>query len=142
MWVVPVTGGAPRRMLDNTTHLAWSPDGKRMVYQQYTPGDPLFVAAADGSGARRIFVDQPGRHSHMLAWSPDGRYIYFVRGPHPTREMDVWRIGAEGGEPVALDPSRCEGRLSDAARRRDAAVHGHDGRQPRRLAVRDWISRR
>ncbi len=102
IWVVPVTGGAPRRLLDNTTHLAWSPDGKRMVYQQYTPGDPLFVAAADGSGPQRIFVDEPGRHCHMLAWSPDGRYIYFVRGPHPTREMDVWRISAEGGEPVRL----------------------------------------
>jgi len=102
IWMIPVTGGAPRRFLDNTTHLAWSPDGKRIVYQQYTPGDPLFVAAADGSGAQRIFVDEPGRHCHMLAWSPDGRYIYFVRGPHPTREMDIWRIGAEGGEPVRL----------------------------------------
>jgi Tol biopolymer transport system component/DNA-binding winged helix-turn-helix (wHTH) protein len=102
VWVVPVTGGAPRRLLDNTTHLAWSPDGRRMVYQQYTPGDPLFVAAADGSGARRIFVDEPGRHCHMLAWSPDGHYIYFVRGPHPTREMDIWRIRAEGGEPTRL----------------------------------------
>ena len=101
VWLVPVTGGAPRRFLDNTTHLAWSPDGSRMVYQRYTPGDPLFVAAADGSGERRIFVDEPGRHCHMLAWSPDGHYIYFVRGPHPTREMDVWRIPAEGGEPCA-----------------------------------------
>jgi Tol biopolymer transport system component/DNA-binding winged helix-turn-helix (wHTH) protein len=102
VWLIPVTGGAPRRFLDNTTHLAWSPDGKRIVYQQYTPGDPLFIAAADGSGAQRIFVDAPGRHCHMLAWSPDGRYIYFVRGPHPTREMDVWRISATGGEPERL----------------------------------------
>jgi Tol biopolymer transport system component/DNA-binding winged helix-turn-helix (wHTH) protein len=102
VWMVPVTGGAPRRFLDNTTHVAWSPDGKRMVYQRYTPGDPLFVAAADGSGAQRIFVDEPGRHCHMLAWSPDGRYIYFARGPHPTREMDIWRIRPEGGEPERL----------------------------------------
>ena len=102
VWLVPVTGGAPRRFLDNTTHLAWSPDGRRMVYQQYTPGDPLFVAAADGSGTQRIFVDQPGRHCHMLAWSPDGRYIYFARGPHPTREMDIWRINSAGGEPTRL----------------------------------------
>jgi Tol biopolymer transport system component/DNA-binding winged helix-turn-helix (wHTH) protein len=102
VWLVPVTGGAPRRFLDNATHLAWSPDGKRMVYQQYTPGDPLFVAEANGSGARRIFVDEPGRHCHMLAWSPDGRYIYFARGPHPTREMDIWRIRPEGGEPARL----------------------------------------
>jgi Tol biopolymer transport system component/DNA-binding winged helix-turn-helix (wHTH) protein len=102
IWLVPVTGGAPRRFLDNTTHLAWSPDGNRMVYQQYTPGDPLFVAAADGTAAHRIFVDEPGRHCHMVAWSPDGQYIYFVRGPHPTREMDVWRIRAEGGAPERL----------------------------------------
>jgi Tol biopolymer transport system component/DNA-binding winged helix-turn-helix (wHTH) protein len=102
IWLVPVTGGAPRRFLDNTTHLAWSPDGKRMVYQQYTPGDPLLVASADGTGARRIFVDEPGRHCHMVTWSPDGQFIYFVRGPHPTREMDVWRIPAEGGSPQRL----------------------------------------
>ena len=102
IWLVPVTGGAPRRFLDNTTHLAWSPDGKRMVYQQYTPGDPLLVAAADGTNPHRIFVDEPGRHCHMVAWSPDGQYIYFVRGPHPTREMDVWRVPAEGGPPQRL----------------------------------------
>jgi Tol biopolymer transport system component/DNA-binding winged helix-turn-helix (wHTH) protein len=102
IWLVPVTGGAPRRFLDNTVHLAWSPDGKRLVYQQYTPGDPLFLAAADGSDAQQLFVDEPGRHCHMLAWSPDGRYIYFVRGPHPTREMDVWRIPAAGGAPQRL----------------------------------------
>ncbi len=102
IWLVPVTGGAPRRFLDNTTHLAWSPDGKQLVYQEYTPGDPLFVAAADGTGAHRVFVDEPGRHCHMVAWSPDGRYIYFVKGPHPTREMDVWRVPAQGGEAQRL----------------------------------------
>ena len=102
IWLVPVTGGAPRRFLDNTTHLAWSPDGKQLVYQRYTSGDPLFVAAADGTGPQQIFVDEPGRHCHMVAWSPDGRHIYFVRGPHPTREMDVWRIPAEGGAPERL----------------------------------------
>ena len=102
IWLVPVTGGAPRRFLDNTTHLAWSPEGERLVYQEYTPGDPLFVAAADGTGAHRIFVDEPGRHCHMVSWSPDGRYIYFVRGPHPTREMDVWRIPAKGGSAQRL----------------------------------------
>jgi Tol biopolymer transport system component len=102
IWLVPATGGPPGRFLDKTTHVAWSPDGTQLVYQQYTPGDPLFVAAADGSDAQRIFEDEPGRHCHMLAWSPDGRYIYFVRGPHPTREMDIWRIPAVGGEPMRL----------------------------------------
>lgn len=102
IWLIPVTGGAPRRFLDNTTHLAWSPDGTRLVYQQYTPGDPLFVAAADGTNPRQVFIDEPGRHCHMVVWSPDGQYIYFVRGPHPTREMDIWRIPATGGTPQRL----------------------------------------
>ena len=35
-------------------------------------------------------------HCHYLAWSPDGAFIYFVRGFAPD-EMDIWRIRPTGG---------------------------------------------
>jgi Tol biopolymer transport system component len=34
-------------------------------------------------------------------WSPDGGFIYFVRG-FPPDQMDVWRIRADGGTPERL----------------------------------------
>ena len=70
----------------------WSPDGKSLAYHTNDPGDPIFIADRNGSNPRRIFVAQPGVHCHYLTWSPDGRFIYFVRGIPPTEEMDIWRI--------------------------------------------------
>lgn len=101
VWLVPSMGGAPRRFLDKAVHVAWSPDGSRIVYHLFTPGDPVFIADADGSNRRLLFVDRPGMHCHMQTWSPDGRFIYFLRGPNPN-EMDVWRIPGEGGEPERM----------------------------------------
>src|SRR3954463_15185738 len=33
-------------------------------------------------------------HCHYLVWSPDSRYIYFVKGVPTTAEMDIWRVSA------------------------------------------------
>jgi Tol biopolymer transport system component len=55
----------------------------------------------DGGQPKQIFVDKPGAHCHYQIWSPDGRYIYFVRG-FPPNEMDLWRIPADGGEPERM----------------------------------------
>jgi Tol biopolymer transport system component len=40
-------------------------------------------------------------HAHYPTWSPDGRFIYFVRGAPPD-EMDLWRVPAAGGTPERL----------------------------------------
>ncbi len=45
-----------------------------------SPGDPIFIADRNGANPRQIFNDKPGMHNHYVTWSPDGRYIYFVRG--------------------------------------------------------------
>ncbi|HEU5048979.1 MAG TPA: hypothetical protein VFU00_01580, partial [Gemmatimonadales bacterium] len=66
-------------------------------YHETTPGDPIYVARRDGTDPRRIFIGDPGLHSHHLSWSPDGRFIYFTHGVPPD-EMDIWRIPAGGGE--------------------------------------------
>ena len=42
-------------------------------------------------------------HNHNPVWSPDGQWIYFVRGSEPHDEdMDVWRIRPSGGSPERL----------------------------------------
>jgi serine/threonine protein kinase/Tol biopolymer transport system component len=99
----PLIGGAPHNFLDErAAEVAWSPDGARLVYHTWEPGDPTFVADHNGANPRLIVKSEPGLHNHYPVWSKDGRWIYFVRGRPATREMDLWRISPDGGEPEQL----------------------------------------
>jgi Tol biopolymer transport system component len=104
MRIMPMMGGPPRPFLvDRAAEVVWSADGARMVYHTDAAGDPMFVADRTGVGAKQIFVDpMVGGHSHHQAWSPDGRWIYFARGVQGTRQLDLWRIAASGGQPERL----------------------------------------
>ena len=99
----PLMGGAPHDFLnEHAAEVAWSPDGTRLAYHTWEPGDPTFVADRNGSDPHQILRDEPGLHNHFQVWSKDGRWIYFVRGRPATREMDLWRISPGGGKPEQL----------------------------------------
>ena len=99
----PLMGGAPHNFLgEHAAEVAWSPDGARLVYHTWDPGDPTFVADHNGANERQILKNQPGVHNHFHVWSKDGHWIFFVRGRPATREMDLWRISPDGGEPEQL----------------------------------------
>src|SRR5262245_5656166 len=101
--IMPLVGGKPRGFLGpRSMHVAWTPDGSRMVYHTSDPGDPMFVADGSGDNARQILVGDAGSHNHFQAWSPDGRWIYFVSGNPIVNEMDLWRIRSAGGMPERL----------------------------------------
>ena len=96
-WAVSTIGGEPRLLAPNIASAAWSPDGTRLAYHDGAGGDPIFVADRNGANPRKIFVDKDGRHNHYPAWSPDGRFIYFVRGIMDPWDMDIWRVPSLGG---------------------------------------------
>jgi serine/threonine protein kinase len=98
----PLTGGAPRVFLsDHAVNVAWSPDGRQLVY--FTDhGDPLFVADGTGGNPRQIYVGKEGDHHHFPAWSHDGRWIYYAGSTQSLTEYDVWRIPSSGGTPERL----------------------------------------
>src|ERR1700723_2997966 len=99
----PLIGGAPHNFPNATAaEVAWSPDRTRLVYHPWQAGDPTFVADPDGGNPRLILQDNPGLHNHYQVWSKDGRWISFVRGRPATREMDLWRISAQGGKAEQL----------------------------------------
>ena len=101
VWLIPAMGGTPRRFLERANMALWSPDGSRIAYFEALPGDPIFVADRQGINPQQIFASRPGEHTHYESWSPDGRYIYFVRGFRST-EMDVWRVPSTGGQAERL----------------------------------------
>jgi Tol biopolymer transport system component len=99
--LIAAMGGSRRPFLRTAVMAVWSPDGSRLAFHESTPGDPIYLADADGRNSRRLFVADPGIHSHYLSWSPDGRFLFFAHGV-PPNEMDVWRIPAHGGKPERI----------------------------------------
>ena len=76
----------------NQTNPDWSPDGQRFVFAMNDgKRDDLWVADADGSGARKLldcngscrWLDDPD-------WSPDGNEIVYSRS---IQRADGWGIG-------------------------------------------------
>ena len=104
-WTVPTIGGELRpymnRYAANVSEADWSPNGKRLVYQTGDPGDPMFVHDPERRTATKLFGSNPGIHNHFPTWSPDGAFIYFVRG-FPPDQMDIWRIRPDSGTPERL----------------------------------------
>jgi dipeptidyl aminopeptidase/acylaminoacyl peptidase len=81
VWVVSVSGGAPRALGQGDTP-AISPDGRSVAFV-HPPEESVWSAPIDGGGkAQRLFFDL-GKDSD-LRWSPDGKSLAFVsdRGDH------------------------------------------------------------
>ena len=95
--LVPTIGGVARVFLPGAVEAAWSPDGNEVAYYTVDPGDPIFKTDRNGGNRRQIFIAKPGVHNHYLAWSPSGRFLYFLQGSPLTKEWDLWRIPSAGG---------------------------------------------
>ena len=79
--------GAPR----------WSPDSRRIAFT--APGDDgssIYLIDSPGQAPRRV----AGSHRcGYLAWSPDGRALYFSSD---RAGVQIWKVAAEGGEAVQV----------------------------------------
>lgn len=92
LWLASPMGGVPRLFHAGMVEPAWSPDGTRIVYHTADPGDPIFIADRTGGNPRQILIETPDLHHHYPIWSPDSRFIYFVKGTPTTERTDIWRI--------------------------------------------------
>lgn len=114
LWVVPSTGGTPRRLIDSGSNPAWSPDSNWIVFTTQTGlvgQSSLKVIGRDGSGLRDLtrLGDPIGGH-RSPSWSNNGRFIAFatVRG---ADEGSVWIVDAAGGTPRRLQTAMGAGNV-------------------------------
>jgi Tol biopolymer transport system component/tRNA A-37 threonylcarbamoyl transferase component Bud32 len=72
---------------------AFSPDGRHVAFCSRRSGEAteLWLASADGSGARPLSVGCPP------IWSPDGQTIAFFRPQHGAADGHIWTVDTEGG---------------------------------------------
>ncbi len=81
-----------------------SPDGRKVAY--ISNGD-LWISALGGSQARRLVGMARGLGQPL--WSPDGTSIVFAESVgfgHGDDRTEIYIVGAAGGEPKRLLPSR------------------------------------
>jgi Tol biopolymer transport system component len=95
VYVVPIDGGAPRRLTENGPSYwhGWSPDGKTLAFVGERSGEfDIYTIPASGGDEKRLTTakgldDGP-------EYSPDGEYIYF--NSERTGHMQIWRMKPDG----------------------------------------------
>lgn len=101
LWVLPVLGGAPRRVGNVMSHAAtWSLDGQQIVYAH---GSTLYLAKRDGTESRKL-VTVAGR-PYWPRWSPDGSRLRFTVADNSlSSQNSLWEVAADGSNPHPLLP--------------------------------------
>ncbi len=119
LWVVNVSTGAQRKLeVDRAVQASWSPHGHRIAYtarprraaaEANTSSSAtrvLDIWTVPARGGQPVQVTNHPKSDWSPAWSPDGRYLYFVSDRGGS--MNLWRVaideasGRTLGEPQAI----------------------------------------
>jgi len=91
LWIVPATGGSPRRVDDLNVHdAAWSPDKQLIAFGQ---GDGLFLL--DNNNEKRKIFTARGV-IYWPRWSPDGKRLRFTVEDSSNLSSELWEVHADG----------------------------------------------
>ncbi|MEO6239319.1 MAG: hypothetical protein ABIQ52_20170, partial [Vicinamibacterales bacterium] len=114
LYVIPVLGGLPRRLLSGIdSTVTFSPDGRRLAYLRIEPGmkgaSSLIVAGVNGEDPRPLVTKQPPEFlapGFFVApsWSPDGRFIAATVRDSAARNARLSLFGAADGTEQSFAP--------------------------------------
>jgi len=100
LWVAGVNGGQPRQIpVVDATLPSWSPHGQRIAFTSRGAEVRVWTVPADGGEA--VAATTGTARNWSPAWSPDGRYLYFVSDRQGS--MNLWRVRIDetSGRPLA-----------------------------------------
>ncbi|HZQ19551.1 MAG TPA: hypothetical protein VFA90_12575 [Terriglobales bacterium] len=97
VYVVPITGGAPRRLTQTGPSYwhGWSPDGRTLAFVGQRNGDFNIYTIPVGGGDETRLTTAKGLDDGP-EYSPDGEYIYF--NSERTGHMQIWRMKPDGSD--------------------------------------------
>ena len=97
VYLVPITGGAPRRITQNSPSYwhGWSPDGKTLAFVGQRNGD-FDIYTIPAAGGEEVRLTTAKGLDDGPEYSPDGKYIYF--NSERTGHMQIWRMKPDGSD--------------------------------------------
>jgi len=105
LWIIPREGGQARRITDwrvEPTAPVWSPDGRRIAFQNYAPEGNwhIWSISPDGHGLREHTTGP--WDDREPAWLPDGSGLVFSSDRSADGQYKIWRVDASGGAPSQI----------------------------------------
>ena len=106
VFVVPVLGGVPRRVVVSGKWPSWSPSGREIAYTNSDGGISIQPVAG---GSPRTVVLGSSSPKHSISWSRDGKYLAFADGNRLTLNNlsthVVKVVSVTGGDAVSISDS-------------------------------------
>jgi Tol biopolymer transport system component len=102
LYRVTRTGGHPRRIhgcrqrTDDGCGVDWSPDGVSLAIADREPGNSELYVLNLKSGQRRYIVEHDKNYLTTPRFSPDGKWVAYLKEPAMT-SYDLYVAGATGG---------------------------------------------
>ncbi len=108
IYVMDIDGANQQRLTTTDAgenHPAWSPDGKKIVFDADYDGDgksEIYTTNADGTGVTRLTTNEA--NDQFADWSPDGAHIAF--SSERDGQWDIYVMDADGHNqrPLTKDP--------------------------------------
>lgn len=109
-FVVNVNGGVPRLLTDApgaNPWPSWSRDGRWIYFRSVRSGSSeIWKMPAGGGDAVQVTLHT----GDMPEESPDGKFLYYMKGDDYPNRCSVWRMPTKGGaETRVLDSTICDG---------------------------------
>ncbi|MGI9071243.1 MAG: hypothetical protein ACR2JB_07975 [Bryobacteraceae bacterium] len=100
LWNISITGRGHRKLAQAANPWGVSPDGTMLAIAKR--GDhELWVVAANGEHARKIYESGDGSHFRAVQWSPNGKRFAYIK-ISPRSEAQIELGDPEGRQPTVL----------------------------------------
>ncbi len=87
IWIVPLTGGTPRKLTDQAERPRWSPDGKIIYFTgMQSGGSQIWSIQPDGANAKQVTHLSTEASGQII--SPDGKYLVVTSDVYPECGAD------------------------------------------------------